>query len=243
MPHLRIAHLYPKRMNIYGDRGNILALTKRCQWRDIPVSLHEIDVGDELPADAYDLFFIGGGQDQEQDLVAHDLRQKGGALKQAVAGGAALLAVCGGYQLLGRYYQPADAERLEGIGLFNAWTEAGPTRLIGNVVATPRLPGLSARPLVGFENHSGQTRLDDQAEALAEVRSGHGNNGQDKTEGCVTGGAIGTYLHGSLLPKNPHLADWLILRAMRRRQPNFTLSELEDTFELVANETMAGSAR
>ena len=240
--HLRIAHLYPKRMSIYGDRGNVVTLAKRCRWRQIAVSVDEIEVEDKLDAGRYDLFFFGGGQDQEQDTVAADLARKSEALRGAVAGGAAVLAVCGGYQLLGRYYQPANGDRLDGTGIFDAHTEAGPKRLIGNVVAAPVAAGLGSRPLVGFENHSGLTFLGDSAEPLAKVRTGFGNNGQDGTEGCVAGrngAAVGTYLHGSLLPKNPHLADWLIKAALRRRYKQARLGELEDGFELVANERTA----
>lgn len=240
--HLRIAHLYPKRMSIYGDRGNVVTLAKRCRWRDIAVSVDHIEAGDRLDAKRYDLFFFGGGQDQEQDTVANDLAAKAEALREATAKGAAILAVCGGYQLLGRYYQPADGDRLDGVGIFDAHTEAGFKRLIGNVVATPALTELGTRPLVGFENHSGLTFLGDSAEPLARITSGFGNNGRDGTEGCVAGrngAAIGTYLHGSLLPKNPHLADWLIKAALRRRYHHPRLGELEDGFELVANERTA----
>ncbi len=237
--HLRIAHLYPKRLSIYGDRGNVVTLAKRCRWRNIAVSVDDVEAEDQLDAGRYDLFFCGGGQDQEQDTVAADLAKKAEGVRTAVANGAALLAVCGGYQLLGRYYQPADGDRLDGVGIFDAWTDAGPKRLIGNVVAEPAVPGLGSRPLVGFENHSGLTYLGDRAAALATVRTGFGNNGRDQTEGCVSGTAVGTYLHGSLLPKNPHLADWLIKRALGRRYKSVRLTELEDGFELVANERTA----
>lgn len=238
--HLRIAHLYPKRMNIYGDYGNILALVRRCRWRNIAASVDEIEVGQRFDPKRYDLMFFGGGQDQEQDAVAADLQKKAPALRGAVKDGAAVLAVCGGYQLLGRYYQPADGERLEGVGLFDAHTEAGPKRLIGNVVVEPDVSGLPDRPLVGFENHSGLTFLGESAEPLGRVKTGFGNNGRDRTEGAVQGNAIGTYLHGSLLPKNPHLADWLIKRALKKRYKTVQLPELEDTFELVANEQAVG---
>lgn len=237
--HLRIAHLYPKRMNIYGDRGNVVTLAKRCRWRDIAVSVDEVEAEDKLNAERYDLFFFGGGQDQEQDTVAADLARKAEALRAAVSKGAAVLAVCGGYQLLGNYYQPAEGDRLDGVGIFDAHTEAGPKRLIGNVVAKPAAPGLGNRSLVGFENHSGLTFLGEGVEPLARVKTGFGNNGRDGTEGCVAGSAIGTYLHGSLLPKNPHLADWLIKAALKRRYKHPQLGELEDGFELVANERTA----
>lgn len=237
--HLRIAHLYPKRMSIYGDHGNVLTLVRRSKWRDIAATVDEIEVEDRFDPKRYDLIFFGGGQDQEQDTVAADLLRKASAIREAVVGGTAVLAVCGGYQLLGRYYQPADADRLDGVGVFDAYTEAGPKRLIGNVVVEPELRELSSRPLVGFENHSGLTFLEGNAHPLGRVRSGFGNNGRDRTEGAVQGGAVGTYLHGSLLPKNPHLADWLLKRALRRRYRDIRLAELEDAFELVANERTA----
>lgn len=237
--HLRIAHLYPRRMSIYGDRGNVITLVRRARWRDVAVSVDEIEREDRLDAKRYDLFFFGGGQDQEQDTVAKDLSRKGPELKQAILGGAAALAVCGGYQLFGRYYQPADGDRLPGIGVFDAHTEAGPKRFIGNVVATPDAKGLAGQPLVGFENHSGLTFLGERGRPLARVRSGHGNNGRDRTEGCIAGSAVGTYLHGSLLPKNPHLADWLLTRALRRRHSGMgKLRPLDDTLENEVNESL-----
>lgn len=235
---LHIVHLYPQRMNIYGDRGNILTLTRRCEWRGIETTVSRCEVGDSLPEDA-DLFFFGGGQDQEQETVAADLVGKADALREAAANGVAMLAVCGGYQLFGHYYQPDDGNRLSGVGIFDAHTVAGPTRFIGNVVAESAVDGLADQPLVGFENHSGLTHLAEGAQPLARIKTGHGNNGQDKLEGCVAGAAIGTYLHGSLLPKNPHLADWLIERAIRRTNPEFTLEPLADEFETTANAAVA----
>jgi hypothetical protein len=230
-------------MSIYGDRGNVTTLVRRARWRDIAVSVDEVEREDALEAKRYDLFFFGGGQDQEQDTVARDLAKKGPGIREAIRGGAAALAVCGGYQLFGRYYQPAEADRLAGIGIFDAHTEAGPRRFIGNVTATPEADGLGGIPLVGFENHSGLTFLGGTARPLAVVRTGHGNNGHDKTEGCVAGSAVGTYLHGSLLPKNPHLADWLLLRALRRRHTDLPgLRPLDDALEQDVNESLAGRA-
>ncbi|MDP4000090.1 MAG: glutamine amidotransferase [bacterium] len=250
--HLRIAHLYPRRMSIYGDRGNVMTLVRRARWRDVAASVDEIECEDRLEAKRYDLFFFGGGQDQEQDTVARDLAKKGPAIAEAIRGGAAALAVCGGYQLFGRHYQPADGERLDGIGVFDVHTEAPggaaakggtPERFVGNVVAAPDLGALGkdfgTTPLVGFENHSGLTFLGETARPLAHVRRGHGNNGRDRTEGCVAGSAVGTYLHGSLLPKNPHLADWLITRALRRRYKGVRLRPLEDSLERTVNESLA----
>jgi CobQ-like glutamine amidotransferase family enzyme len=180
------------------------------------------------------VFFFGGGQDREQALIYDDLREfKHGSLQRAVEQGAQVLAVCGGYQLLGHYYQTADGERYDGIGLIDVKTEAGKKRFIGDVIVTTEI-GLTPRTLVGFENHSGRTFLGPDAKPLGTVIRGKGNNGSDKTEGCVQGGIIGTYLHGSLLPKNPHLADHLIAQALKRRGGG-VLSHLDDSAELAAH--------
>jgi CobQ-like glutamine amidotransferase family enzyme len=233
-PSLKLCHLYPRRMNIYGDRGNIQTLSRRAEWRGLSLSVDELEIGQSRDLTQYDLFFFGGGQDVEQHAVAADLRPRGAELREAVADGAALLAVCGGYQLLGRSYRPNAHDELEGVGLFNASTVAGPKRLIGNVVAKVMEAGMQTT-VVGFENHSGLTTLGADAKPFAYVTRGHGNNGRDKTEGCLTASAIGTYLHGSLLPKNPVVADWLLERAVRRRHPDYQLPPLESAFEEAAN--------
>jgi len=228
---LRLAHLYPKLMNLYGDRGNIICLRRRCQERGISLVVDELELGDSLDPAAYDLIFIGGAQDREQRRVAADLLEtKAEALHQAVAEGVVLLAVCGGYQLLGRYYRPAAGEELAGVGIFDAWTEhPGPTarRFIGNVVVR-----WQSGTLVGFENHGGRTYLGPSARPLARVIAGYGNNGRDGGEGAVQGeNAFGTYLHGSLLPKNPRFADHLIVQALRRRYGEVELAPLDDALE------------
>jgi CobQ-like glutamine amidotransferase family enzyme len=228
---LRLAHLYPKLMNLYGDRGNILSLRRRCQQRGITLVVDELELGEALGPAAYDLIFIGGAQDREQRRVAVDLLEtKAQALHQAVDDGVVLLAVCGGYQLLGRYYRPAAGEELAGVGIFDAWTvHPGPAarRFIGNVVV--RWQG---RTLVGFENHGGRTYLGPSARPLATVIAGFGNNGRDGSEGVVQGeNAFGTYLHGSLLPKNPRFADHLIASALRRRYGEVELLPLDDALE------------
>jgi hypothetical protein len=182
-----------------------------------------------------DVFFFGGGQDREQALVYDDLLQhKQAPLESAVAAGAMVLAVCGGYQLLGHYYQTAEGERFPGIGMIDVKTEAGKKRFIGDVVIDAAIEGLEPRTLVGFENHSGRTYLGPAARPLGKVRLGSGNNGSDGTEGCLQGGVLGTYLHGSLLPKNPQLADYLIRRALIRRGVS-ELSPLDDSTELAAH--------
>ncbi len=227
---LTIGWLYPSRMNIYGDRGNVIALERRAEWRGIESRTRHIDVGDPIPGDI-DVFFFGGGQDQEQQTVARDLAgAKGEAVKNAVENGASLLSVCGGYQLLGHAYRPHDAEPLPGIGLFNIETVAGPERFIGNVVVDSQWG-----ELVGFENHSGLTFLKGDAKPMGRVRVGRGNNGQDGSEGVIYKHAVGCYLHGSLLPKNPMLTDWLIASALERRGEALPPLEINDEIELAAH--------
>jgi CobQ-like glutamine amidotransferase family enzyme len=228
--HLTIGWLYGSKMNIYGDRGNVLTLAQRARWRGIEATVIEIGLGEPIP-DGIDVFFFGGGQDQEQIAVAQDLQgAKGEALKAAVDDGAALLAICGGYQLLGHEYRPHDAEPLPGIGLFDLTTVAGPERFIGNVVVESEWG-----ELVGFENHSGLTTLGPNTRPMGRVRIGGGNNGRDGTEGAVRKHAIGCYLHGALLPKNPALADWLIASGLSRRQGPIALAQLDDRLERTAH--------
>jgi CobQ-like glutamine amidotransferase family enzyme len=233
-----VGWLYPDLMNIYGDRGNILTLLKRAEWRDYDARLVELGRGTTNRMEDVDVFFFGGGQDREQALVYEDLLEhKQPPLERAVNAGASVLAVCGGYQLLGHYYQTAEGERFPGIGMIDVKTEAGKKRFIGDVVVDTEpndLADLSPSTLVGFENHSGRTFLGPNARPLGMVRLGFGNNGGDGTEGCLQGGVLGTYLHGSLLPKNPHLADHLMRRALRRRGAA-DLSPLDDSVELAAH--------
>ncbi len=227
---LTIAWLYGARMNIYGDRGNVLALANRAKWRGIEANTIEVDLGEPIPADV-DIFFFGGGQDQSQQAVARDLAgEKGEAIRTAIEAGAALLSVCGGYQLLGHEYRPHGADPLPGIGLFDVTSTASKERFIGNVVVDSKWG-----PLVGFENHSGLTFLGDGVEPLGTVRVGRGNNGQDGTEGALYRNAIGCYLHGSLLPKNPVLADWLIEAGLIHRYGEADLAPLDDRIEKSAH--------
>src|SRR6202049_775728 len=218
MSTLRIAHLYADEMNIYGDRGNILTLLKRAEWRGIAVEVRAIGRGPAPDLSDIDLIFWGGGQDRDQELVFTDAAQhKVGAIRAAIDGGAVVLAVCGGYQLLGEYYVTADGKKLPGLGLVDLHTVPGPKRNIGNIVIETSDLGLTPPALVGFENHSGKTYLGPGLQPLGRVLRGAGNNGEDGFEGVASGNIFGTYLHGSLLPKNPHLADLLITRALRRR--------------------------
>jgi lipid II isoglutaminyl synthase (glutamine-hydrolysing) len=228
---LTICWLYGKAMNIYGDRGNVLALLQRCRWRGIDTEVVQVEVEEVLEPGRYDIYFWGGGQDREQIPVAADVQgPKGDILRAEIEDGTPLLAVCGGYQLLGRHYHPHQGDDLPGLGVFDAWTDAGRDRFIGNIVVESEEFG----PLVGFENHSGRTFLDPTARPLGRVRTGHGNNGTDKTEGCRYRNAIGCYLHGALLPKNPVLTDFLIRSAVERRYGTAELSPIDDRLETAA---------
>jgi CobQ-like glutamine amidotransferase family enzyme len=219
-------------MNIYADRGNLLLLERRCEWRGIGFELAGAGLGDELDPDAHDIFYIGGGQDRDQALCAHDMvATKRDALHAAAARGAVVLAVCGGYQLLGHEYQ-LGAETIPGVGLVDLHTvrSTGP-RLIGNVAIEVRLPDLDGpRVLAGFENHGGRTHLGAGEQPLGRILAGHGNTGTTGFEGVLKGTVIGTYLHGPLLPKNAWFADWLVATALHTE-----LAPLDDTLEDAAH--------
>jgi lipid II isoglutaminyl synthase (glutamine-hydrolysing) len=241
---LVVGHLYPDYLNIYADRGNIAVLVRRAAWRGIELEVEAVGVGDPVRPGAHDLLYIGGGQDREQGLIAPDLAAKGEGLKQAVAGGAALLAVCGGYQLLGRFYRERSGAEQPGAGLFPHETVAGERRMIGDVLLECELEPGVRRTLAGFENHAGRTRLDPGAEPLGRVVAGFGNDGESGYEGCRVGTAIGTYLHGPLLPRNPWLADWLLARAREHRGgEDGELGELTDELEQEAHTVSAARAR
>src|SRR5438552_1965656 len=186
-------------MSLYGDRRNIITLQQRCAWRGSAIEVEALNVGDQLDPANTDLLFFGGGQDREQETVSQDLaRGAGEAVQEAVGAGAGLLAVCGGYQLLARYFRTGDGVEIPGVGLFDAYTVAGPHRMVGDVIAEAPLDDGPIVTLVGFENHSGQTFLNATAQPLARVIVGNGNNGEDGSEGIRQGTAIGTYLHGPL---------------------------------------------
>ncbi len=237
---VKIAWLYGARMNIYGDRGNVIALVQRARWRGIEPEVIDINLGDPIPTDI-DIFFFGGGQDQEQVAVSRDLAgEKGDTLRSAIGNGAAMLAICGGYQLLGHEYRPWDSEPLPGIGVFDVTSEAGPERFIGNVVIDTDQWG----SLVGFENHSGLTWLGDGVQPMGRVRIGRGNNGKDGTEGARFLNAVGCYLHGALLPKNPNLTDWLLHAGLQRRyESNIVLTSLGNDVELDAHASAVRRAK
>jgi CobQ-like glutamine amidotransferase family enzyme len=239
-----VGHLYPDYLNIYADRGNIAVLEHRAAWRGIGFEYRTIGLGDRVGVDEHDLYYIGGGQDREQALIAPDLATRGERLREEVDQGAAFLAVCGGYQLLGRFYRDRSGIELPGIGLLPHHTIAGQRRMIGDVLLQCELEPGERRTLAGFENHAGHTYLDEGADALGRVLAGFGNNGEDGFEGSRVGSAVGTYLHGPLLPRNPWLADWLIRRALGRRLGDPPeLAELPDDFESSAQRVSAERAR
>ena len=233
MAELRVCALYPDLMNIYADRGNLLVLERRCRWRGIGFEVQASGLGEALDPDGADLYYMGGGQDRDQQLCALDLAEvKRDALHEAAARGAVILGVCGGYQLLGHSYQLGD-QILPGIGLVDLVTvrSDGP-RLIGNVAIEIELDPNVRRVLAGFENHGGRTNLGPDATPLGRVLKGHGNNGVDGHEGVRRGNVIGTYLHGPLLPKNVWFADWLIETALSLKDP---LGPLDDSLEADAH--------
>jgi len=236
---LEIAHLYHDVMNIYGDRGNIITLVQRCRWRGIEVNVSGITIGEQLDPEKYDLLFFGGGQDQQQYAVADDLKgEKGQAVLKAIENGAVSLNVCGGYQLMGHYYQPDDGPKLPGIGAIDVFTKAGNRRFIGNVIVDTEWG-----TLVAFENHSGLTYLGPKARPFGKSVVGFGNNFEDGYEGAIQGKIYGCYLHGSLLPKNPAFADHLIKQALERRYGSVELPPLNDTFETAAHNSALKRAK
>ena len=236
---ISIAHLYPSLLNLYGDIGNVIALKKRCEWRGIEVEFDEINIGDELKS--HDLYFIGGGQDKQQEEVAAEMCKNKEFFISERDNGAVFLGICGGYQLFGHYYQPVGKDKLLGASLLDVYTVAGKKRFIGNVTVETDL--VECKSLVGFENHSGLTYIEGDTLPLGAVKVGNGNNGKDGTEGARFKNVFGTYLHGSLLPKNPQFADYLISLALEKRYGHkIELSKLDDTFEDEAHEVLVGKA-
>jgi lipid II isoglutaminyl synthase (glutamine-hydrolysing) len=233
---INIGYLYGDLMNIYGDTGNIICLKKRLEWRGVGVVIKNISVGDRLKSEEIDLLFFGGGQDEAQVLVADDLKKTGKAeiVRGEIENGLPVLSICGGYQLLGDYYQADNGEKLMGVGVMPVYTVAGHRRMIGNVVVETEGWG----KVVGFENHWGKTFLKNGAKAFGKVIMGGGNNGEDKTEGCVYKNAIGCYLHGSLLPKNSVVADWLIAKAFEKKFGEVLPALAEGEWERMAREVV-----
>jgi hypothetical protein len=237
---IRVGHLYPDYLNIYADRGNIAVLSARARARGHELDVLAIGMGESVPGDEIDLFYVGGGQDREQELVAHDLAAKSEPLRDAVERGAAFLAVCGGYQLLGRFYRDVAGTELPGIGLLPLHTVAGDRRMIGDVLLDCAWAG---EALAGLENHAGRTVLDEGAEPLGRVVSGFGNDGASGFEGCRYKRAYGTYLHGPLLPRNPWFADRLLEEALAHAGVEEHFEPLPDELEREAHAVSAGRAR
>ena len=223
-----VGHLFPEYLNIYADRGNMAVLARRAAWRGHELEVRPLGPGDPVRPGEHDLYYVGGGQDREQELIAPALAVMGPALAEAIEGGATALAVCGGYQLFGRFYRDQSGDELPGVGLLPLHTVAG-----------------ERRTLAGFENHAGRTYLDDGAEPLGRVLAGFGNDGESGYEGCRAGRVLGTYLHGPLLPRNPWLADWLLSQALAHRTGDSPpqLELLPDDLEAEAHGVSAERAR
>ncbi len=239
---LRIVPLYPELLSIYADRGNVNVLQQRARWRGIDVAVAPVALGGHVDPRAADVILIGGGQDRDQALVADALIAQVPALRSAIADGVPVLAVCGGYQLLGHRYRDQSGHETPGTGLVDLETVAGPTRLIGNVLVEVELDGV-VHPLVGFENHAGRTVLGPSVAPLGRVVAGGGNDGSGAFEGCRVDRIIGTYVHGPLLPKNPWLADRLLAWACEHRGLPTDLAPLDDVLERRAADRAADLAR
>ncbi len=234
---MKVCHLYPELLNLYGDRGNVMAFARRCRWRGLGVEVQPVNPGDPVDFREVDFLFLGGGSDREQNLIARDLEKRRDLLQAAVEDGLVVLAICGGYQLLGRYYRTLEGRVIPGLGLLDLYTEAGRKRMIGNVVIELQIEGEPVR-VVGFENHAGRTFLGPQVSPLGRVLVGCGNNGEDGTEGARYRNVFCSYLHGPLLPKNPRLVDYLISLALARRGLPADLASLDDSLENAAAEVM-----
>lgn len=230
---LNIYHMYPDILNLYGDIGNVICLKRRCEWRGITPNIINFSLNDEKhDLSKGDIFFIGGGSDRGQSIVYSDFLKYKDSFKEIIEDYGVVLAICGGYQLLGEKYIDNEGKEVPGLGIFNYSTVSEEGRLIGNVVIENKL-GLTPKTIVGFENHGGRTYSD--YKPLGLIKSGYGNNGKDRKEGIVYKNCIGTYLHGPVLPKNPHLADYLILKALQRKYEIERLQDLNDIFENLAH--------
>ena len=236
---LKICHMYPDVLNLYGDRGDIICPSRRLQWRGIGVQVTRLPIGRQAALSGFDLVFIGGGQDFEQQVLLEDLhRGKDREIRAAVEDGLPFLAICGGYQMLGSYYETFDGQRCDFIGALDLYTVGSKKRMIGNYKFQCE-PEAGGSLVVGFENHSGKTRLGGSVRPLGKVLSGYGNNGEDGTEGAHYKNVFGTYSHGPLLPKNPAFCDHLLQTALERKYGRAELEPLDDAAELFAHDEMA----
>ena len=234
---INICHLYPDLLNLYGDTGNIICLKSRIERRSIECSVTGLSVGEKLDPSAYDMFFIGGGQDFEQDVLIGDAEtNKKAGIKEAMEDGKVFLAICGGYQILGDYYETWDGNKMQFMGCIDYYTKGHPDRMIGNYMFT--CDALGGEKIVGFENHSGKTYLGSGVESIGDVLKGYGNNGEDGREGMHYKNVFGAYCHGPMLPKNPKFCDLLIATALERKYGTADLAPLDDTLENNAHEYM-----
>ena len=235
---LKICHMYPDVLNLYGDRGNVMCMTRRLQWRGIEASVTKLPIGAGKSLSGFDLVFIGGGQDFEQQVLLEDLhRGKDREIISAIEDGVTFLTICGGFQMLGSYYETYDGKRCDFIGALDLCTIGSKTRMIGNYKFRCG-PDAGGSVVVGFENHSGKTRLGSGVSPLGTVLAGYGNNGEDKTEGVHYKNVFGTYSHGPLLPKNPEFCDFLLKTALERKYGRAELAPLDDKAELFAHDEM-----
>ena len=233
---IRIAHMFPEVLNLYGDRGNIICLKKRLEWRGIGCDVTEVKLGDQLSLSDFDLFFIGGGQDFEQEVLLSDLKAgKGDNIKAAIEDGKTFLCICGGYQMMGHYYETKEGEKMQFLGAVDFHTIGGDVRMIGNY-AFHCPPEAGDTDIVGFENHSGRTYLGEGTNPLGRILSGFGNIGEDKTEGIHYKNVYGSYSHGPILPKNPKFADHLISVTLKNKYGNGDIEPLPDTYENAAHD-------
>ena len=235
---LKICHMYPDVLNLYGDRGNVMCMTRRLEWRGIDATVTKLPIGDSRSLAGFDLVFIGGGQDFEQQVLLSDLhRGKDMEIKSAIEDGVTFLTICGGYQMLGSFYETFDGKRCDFIGALDLYTKGSAKRMIGNYKFQCS-PSAGGSVVVGFENHSGKTWLGSGVELLGKILSGFGNNGEDGTEGAHYKNVFGTYSHGPLLPKNPELCDLILKTALGRKYGSVELIPLDDSAELLAHDEM-----
>lgn len=235
---LKICHMYPDVLNLYGDRGNVMCMTRRLEWRGIDATVTKLPIGDSRSLAGFDLVFIGGGQDFEQQVLLSDLhRGKDMEIKSAIEDGVTFLTICGGYQMLGSFYETFDGKRCDFIGALDLYTKGSAKRMIGNYKFQCS-PSAGGSVVVGFENHSGKTWLGSGVEPLGKMLSGFGNNGEDGTEGAHYKNVFGTYSHGPLLPKNPELCDLILKTALERKYGSVELIPLDDSAELLAHDEM-----
>jgi hypothetical protein len=242
MYELTLCHLYPDLLNLYGDRGNIIALRRRAQWRGIRMHVVPVTLGDAFQAQNYNIVFLGGGQSYEQEIIQKDLiSQKGNEIKEAIEAGRVFICICGGYQLMGKFYRTAEGRDVQFLDALNLWTVEGEDRMIGNLLFECDFlkDGGGDHRIIGFENHAGRTYLGKGITPLGKVIAGFGNNGEDGFEGARYKNVFCSYSHGSLLPKNPRLTDYLLLTALQEKYKDIeTLSPLDDCLENKAHDTM-----